>query len=321
MNNSNNRNIPQALRSTVWRTYIGKKFGGICFCCGKIDINPDIFECGHVKSLKDGGETTVDNLRPICSLCNRSMGSKHMEEFMKSIGVTKSNNWSGLQQNEFHSNSNEIQKNSPTESCPISNFLEKEKIKNEITRKENKKNDSCQNSSDNSLSEKSNSNNKKFPCSSCSKSFSRKFNLIRHQKESKCKNKFKCECGEIIKKNDFEHIEICTKMKYKNEIKQQNENELSSIKIAYENSKNEIETLKEKNSSLKNKLSVSKNEYENEIKLKLQFENELSILKIKYENAKNEIETLKSKNIKLKKKLSIIKTERENTIKLFKTKN
>lgn len=131
MNNLNNRNIPQALRSTVWRTYIGKNFKGICFCCGKIEINPDIFECGHIKSVKHGGETTVDNLRPICSLCNRSMGSKHMEDFMKSIGVTKCDNWLGIQQNTLHYNLNEIQNPSSPESvsCSTTNILKESQLK------------------------------------------------------------------------------------------------------------------------------------------------------------------------------------------------
>lgn len=36
-------------------------------------------------------KTTIDNLRPICSSCNRSMGSCNLEEFKKHYGFNKIN--------------------------------------------------------------------------------------------------------------------------------------------------------------------------------------------------------------------------------------
>jgi hypothetical protein len=44
-------------------------------------ISQHIFECGHVISEKNGGNVTLDNLRPICSSCNKSMGVMNLEEF------------------------------------------------------------------------------------------------------------------------------------------------------------------------------------------------------------------------------------------------
>ena len=76
--------IPAAVRRIVWNDYIGQKFGiGKCFCCRKADIVQISFHCGHVISEKEGGTMKVSNLRPICSNCNASMGTKNMIDFMK----------------------------------------------------------------------------------------------------------------------------------------------------------------------------------------------------------------------------------------------
>ena len=41
------------------------------------------FEVGHVVSVHDNGDLSIENLRPICGLCNRSMGTMNMVEFIK----------------------------------------------------------------------------------------------------------------------------------------------------------------------------------------------------------------------------------------------
>lgn len=76
------KQIPKAIRCLVWRTYCGKIFTANCFCCND-DLEYDDYVCGHVISEKNGGETTVKNLRPICSLCNTSMGARNMDEFIE----------------------------------------------------------------------------------------------------------------------------------------------------------------------------------------------------------------------------------------------
>ena len=89
--------IPVAVRKIVWNTYIGKdNVKGKCLCCNGEDITSTNFECGHVKSEKNGGEVSIDNLRPICSSCNKSMGTNDMDEFMTRYKIKKPKNWNGI---------------------------------------------------------------------------------------------------------------------------------------------------------------------------------------------------------------------------------
>jgi 5-methylcytosine-specific restriction endonuclease McrA len=46
-------------------------------------LNELSFDCGHVIAEALGGKTTLENLRPICSKCNKSMRTTHMDEFKK----------------------------------------------------------------------------------------------------------------------------------------------------------------------------------------------------------------------------------------------
>lgn len=79
--------IPSTVRNTVWNNYIGTKKGlGMCFCCKKEHITKGNFQCGHVISEKDGGKCTIENLRPICGLCNTSMGTTNMNDFIEKHG-------------------------------------------------------------------------------------------------------------------------------------------------------------------------------------------------------------------------------------------
>ncbi len=89
--------IPATLRNSVWNSYIGKKNKeGMCFCCNSEQISSGNFECGHIVAESEGGEINIQNLRPICSLCNKSMGGKNMEDFMKKCGYQKNQNWDGI---------------------------------------------------------------------------------------------------------------------------------------------------------------------------------------------------------------------------------
>lgn len=82
--NKSKQYIPKSLRFQVWSTYIGDSIARTkCFCCNNIDIIQLHFECGHVIAESRGGPTTVDNLRPICSICNKSMGNKNMIEYVQ----------------------------------------------------------------------------------------------------------------------------------------------------------------------------------------------------------------------------------------------
>lgn len=78
--------IPASLRASVWNTYIGEDRGTFrCICGSKVSqLN---FECGHVIPWSQGGMDTLENLRPICSRCNRSMGTENLLEHIFKLGL------------------------------------------------------------------------------------------------------------------------------------------------------------------------------------------------------------------------------------------
>ena len=84
--------IPANVRKEVWNTYVGAKDVGACFCCdAEISDSKSSWHCGHILSDKYGGNAEVNNLRPICVLCNTSMGAMHMYRYMiyNSLNVKK----------------------------------------------------------------------------------------------------------------------------------------------------------------------------------------------------------------------------------------
>jgi 5-methylcytosine-specific restriction endonuclease McrA len=75
------KSLPAAVRMAVWNRWFGVEKGtGDCQCCGRMVYQQD-FECGHVLAHSKGGADTVDNLRPICRTCNRSMGDHDFDTF------------------------------------------------------------------------------------------------------------------------------------------------------------------------------------------------------------------------------------------------
>lgn len=82
--------IPQAVRRVVWNNYTGETEGNTkCYVgCGTV-ISQMSFECGHIVSENNGGKTVISNLRPICSLCNKSMGTRNLEDFKKTYEFNK----------------------------------------------------------------------------------------------------------------------------------------------------------------------------------------------------------------------------------------
>ena len=78
--------ITGAMRLAVWETYIGQRTKGKCFCCWKTEItqlsNYKTFHAGHIISDHNGGETSVENMLPICRDCNMNMGSTNWDEYV-----------------------------------------------------------------------------------------------------------------------------------------------------------------------------------------------------------------------------------------------
>ena len=79
--------IPATLKNILWHKYFDTSITGICQCCKVEIISKAIFDAGHVISEKNGGQVVLDNLKPICKLCNSSMGKTNMDEFMKKYGI------------------------------------------------------------------------------------------------------------------------------------------------------------------------------------------------------------------------------------------
>ena len=70
--------IPKALREQVWLTHIGKRYEAKCYiswCSNTITVFD--FQSGHNIPESKGGPTKPENLIPICSRCNQSMGDRY----------------------------------------------------------------------------------------------------------------------------------------------------------------------------------------------------------------------------------------------------
>jgi hypothetical protein len=79
--------IPKALREQVWKTNMGEKYDGKCrvtWCSNKISVFD--FEVGHNIPESKGGTLELTNLRPICTRCNKSMGSQYTIDEWNRIG-------------------------------------------------------------------------------------------------------------------------------------------------------------------------------------------------------------------------------------------
>ena len=85
------KSIPKAVKTSVWNKYIQtddpKKLSGKCFVGCGCDITIADFELGHVIAHSKGGPNTIKNLRPICSTCNKSMGTMNLLEFKETYGL------------------------------------------------------------------------------------------------------------------------------------------------------------------------------------------------------------------------------------------
>jgi len=72
--------IAHILRTQVWENYIGIKIGALkCPYCITNEISQLNFECGHVIAREKDGSTDIENIRPICNKCNKSLGTKKMD--------------------------------------------------------------------------------------------------------------------------------------------------------------------------------------------------------------------------------------------------
>ena len=80
------RKIAASLRENVWILHNGRRFDSKCavtWCNTMIDVFN--FECGHNVAHANGGVTDISNLLPICSKCNKSMGTTSITEFSQQV--------------------------------------------------------------------------------------------------------------------------------------------------------------------------------------------------------------------------------------------
>jgi hypothetical protein len=81
---NNHVKIKKPLRKKVWSSYNNLNLVGNCYVCNR-DTDYDSFECGHIVSVFYGGKTEFNNLKPICSSCNKDMGIHNLEEYKNSL--------------------------------------------------------------------------------------------------------------------------------------------------------------------------------------------------------------------------------------------
>lgn len=82
---NNKQKISASLRHSIWLEWIGRKYNAKCAVswCKSI-ITPFTFEAGHNVPESKGGSTSISNLRPICGICNKSMGNRYtIDEYSK----------------------------------------------------------------------------------------------------------------------------------------------------------------------------------------------------------------------------------------------
>jgi DNA/RNA endonuclease G (NUC1) len=79
--------IPKCVRNCLWINYFGDSRIGKCQMCKREDISISSFQAGHIIAEANGGKTTLDNLKPVCQLCNTSSGKNNMDDFIKKYNL------------------------------------------------------------------------------------------------------------------------------------------------------------------------------------------------------------------------------------------
>ena len=74
--------IPKCVRNALWINFFKDSRVGLCLCCKREPITISNFHAGHIKAEKNGGKTSLENLKPICPMCNLSMATQDMNEFI-----------------------------------------------------------------------------------------------------------------------------------------------------------------------------------------------------------------------------------------------
>ena len=79
--------IPRAVKNCLWINYFGEKRVGVCACCQREPITLNNFNASHILAERCNGTTTLDNLAPTCTICNLSMSTMHMMDFIRKYNL------------------------------------------------------------------------------------------------------------------------------------------------------------------------------------------------------------------------------------------
>jgi len=80
-----NSNVPKQLKNKIWFNAFGDSTEGLCYCCGITKLHITHFEAGHLISKAQGGELSEENLRPVCSACNKGTSYKNMKDYAQAV--------------------------------------------------------------------------------------------------------------------------------------------------------------------------------------------------------------------------------------------
>lgn len=83
----NKTKISKALKQALWKRDFNTNKEGKCYVCERI-LYDDDFHAAHILAEANGGNTTIDNLRITCRLCNLSCATKNLDEFKKTFKST-----------------------------------------------------------------------------------------------------------------------------------------------------------------------------------------------------------------------------------------
>lgn len=100
------KGVPKKVKDDAWTKHVGgNRNDALCICCRTTTITTFDFHAGHVIAEANGGPATVENIRPVCSACNLSMGKRNMAEFVEThYPANKANFDSVLYENEKKKN-------------------------------------------------------------------------------------------------------------------------------------------------------------------------------------------------------------------------
>lgn len=81
--------ISKKLQKEVWQKEFNAMTNGKCpiYKCPNILDTKTVnsWQCGHITSIMNGGVTKIENLRPICTDCNKSMSSMNWDDYVNKL--------------------------------------------------------------------------------------------------------------------------------------------------------------------------------------------------------------------------------------------